>query len=252
MLDDDLPKKILESLGYEVLPRPTSMKKEADFIVTYGSSRVFVEAKLKSDDVQKTFEKEQTLDQGEVFVSEATLGRNETISGVIRKASHQLRDSQSEDFNVLMYVAIGINARTKRDQIVDTIYGSTKIIEYMKPPVSKTCFFFRNSDFYRRKECLDAAIVGYYLTNNQLEIAIYLNPYSDRYESLKDSEFLRPFGKAVIDPILLEKSGEAYIPDADIDRKNPSQVLRNLENKYGIHPCPPLDFNSPEISIIDA
>jgi hypothetical protein len=206
MSDDELPKSILKSLGYKVTSRATSAKKEADFLVEYESCVALVEAKIKSDATAKTIQKENALEQGNIFVSEAVRGRNETVSGVIRNASRQLRSSFSHEyeFSMLIYIATGINARTKCDQIFDTIYGSSKIIEYKKPPAPKTCYFFRNSDFFSRKEYLDAAIVGY-LFNKEINVLMCLNPYSERYNNLRNSKFLLPFKNAVIDPFLLEK-----------------------------------------------
>lgn len=89
-------------------------------------------------------------------------------------------------------------------------------------------------------------------------LKICLNPYSLRYQALKVSEFLLPFGSAVLDPIDEEKAGRAYIPDDDVERKEQDftsafslydPVLHHLADKYKTGQLIRFDFNAPEFAI---
>ncbi|WP_303746418.1 hypothetical protein [Stenotrophomonas pigmentata] len=260
---DEIAKQTLTQLGFivEKLPEATeSGKKMPDFFVRYGSSSALVEAKLKVDDPDQAILRENVLTSGEAYVSDHVLGRNETLSGIVRNGSKQLKAAIEfeADFNVIFFLMNCINARAVREQLVDTLYGRTMVMEYGKPSQLKACYFYRNSDFYRRQE-IDAAIVGYSEANGgDLKFRICLNPYSPHHNELKASEFLLPFGPAVTDPISEEQAGLAYIPDAGVERREQNfmrlfsfcdPVLLHLAAKYGTAPLVRLDFNAPEISI---
>ncbi|HEA3126380.1 hypothetical protein [Aeromonas veronii] len=257
---DEISKCLLEWLGYDVVVIPTSdreQKKEADFFITYGNESAIVEAKIKEDSEDVARKKEEKLLAGEVAIVEGKLGRNETISGIIKQAKKQLRSSSDKehDFKFISFIATGSNPLTKADQFKDTIYGSTLIVTPANGD-SKTCYFYRNADFFRHK-LIDAAIIGY-KQGEYITVYLALNPYSENYERLKASYFIRPFGDKYIDPIELEKQGKAYIPDAHIDRKlteiaqltplyNP--IIHHLMEKYNLSFAIPVDFDSPELSI---
>jgi len=55
--------------------------------------------------------------------------------------------------------------------------------------------------------------------NGSAILKICLNPYLPRYQNLRESEPLLPSGQAVLDRIRGEKEDRAYIPDAEIERK---------------------------------
>jgi len=262
MESDKIAYELLKNLGYAIEIIPTSdkeQKKEADFLITYKDIVAIVEAKLKEDDPKIANEKERKLVAGEVSIVEGKLGRNETHSGIINKATKQLISSgdKEHDFKIISFIATGSNVKTKADQFKDTIYGSTLIMESSdNGTTSKICYFFRNADFYRKKG-IDAAVVSYIL-NGEIITQLCLNPYSKKFEALRNSIFLEPFNDAVIDPIDLERQGLAYIPDNDIERKlndiqklspmhNP--VLQHLTKKYNTGFLVNADFDSPELSI---
>lgn len=261
MESDDLARSLLENLGYDVFIIPPSNiegKKEADFIISLNSYSALVEAKLKKDDPKEYLKREDTLESGSVYCSNHTLGRNETISGIIGNAARQLRSSTDKEhnFRVLFFIANCINAKVVSEQFIDTIYGRTEIIELENHNTTKKCYFYRNSDFYRRN-IIDAAIVGYKF-GQDVHLKICLNTYSENYEFIKNSGFISPFGASVVDPLTEESLGLAYIPDKDIERKENEfskvfpfydPVLIHLSQKYHTGRLIKADFNCPEISI---
>lgn len=263
MKSDHLAEHSLTQLGFSVekLPESTeSGKKMPDFLVKYGPTSALVEAKLKIDNPQDAAERENVLDTGEVYASDHALGRDETLSGIVRKGSRQLKAQTGleADFKVLFVLMDCINASVVSEQLVDTLYGRTSVIECGKPPRPKPCYFYRNSDFYRRQET-DAAIVGHVQAHDgSTKLKICLNPYSPRYQKLKTSDFLLPFRQAVLDPIDEEEAGRAYIPDADVERKEHEftrafplydPVLHHLAEKYKTAQLLRADFNAPEFTI---
>ncbi|MBQ0960216.1 hypothetical protein KAK06_14775 [Ideonella sp. 4Y11] len=263
MKSDDLAQQALTQLGFSVQKLPESAecgKKMPDFLVRRGVASALVEAKLKVDDSEKASMRERALDSGEVYVSEHVLGRDETLSGIVRNGANQLKADAGVDaeFKVLFVLMDCINAYVVSEQLVDTLYGRTSVFEYGKPPQLKHCYFYRNSDFYRRQET-DAAIVGLVQPYDVIKILrICLNPFSPRYLKLKTSEFLVPFNKAVLDPIEEEEAGRAYIPDAKVERKEQEftqafplydPVLHHLAEKYKTAPLVRADFNASEFAI---
>lgn len=263
MKSDDLAEHTLTQLGFSVekLPESTeSGKKMPDFLVRHGPASALVEAKLKVDDPEEATDRETALDTGKVYVSDHVLGRDETLSGIVRNGSKQLKADTGvdADFKVLFVLMDCINARVVSEQLVDTLYGRTSVIEYGKPPQPMPCYFYRNGDFYRRQET-DAAIVGHVQAHDgNIIFKICLNPYSPRYQKIKTSELLLPFGQAVLDPIDEEEAGRAYIPDAEVERKEQEftqafplydPVLHHLAEKYKTAQLLRLDFNAPEFAI---
>ncbi len=263
MKSDDLAEHTLTQLGFSVEKLPVSTesgKKMPDFLVRHGPASALVDAKLKVDDPQEITVREEALGTGEVYVSDHVLGRDETLSGIVRNGSKQLKaDTGIEaDFKVLFFLMDCINARVVSEQLVDTLYGRTSVIECGKPPQPKPCYFYRNSDFYRRQET-DAAIVGHVQEHDgNMILKICLNPYSSRYQKIKASDFMLPFGQAVVDPIDEEEAGRAYIPDAEVERKEQDftlafplydPVLHHLAEKYKTAQLLCFDFNAPEFAI---
>lgn len=265
MNSDDLSKKLLEELGFSIKKIPEKNdRKEADFLAKFGDDYFLIEAKIKSDSGSEINNKEETLARGDVFVSEASLGRDETISTIIRNASKQLRSSSSfhgHNYKLVFIFCVDINTKTKSDKVIDTLYGRTQIIEMNKPdPVLKPCYYFRHSDLYRRKDDIDGVVVGYEDLQGCANFKFCLNTYSDNYSKLKGSLLASKFGMALVDPIGEEANQKAYIPDIDVPRSKPDNsnltaldhpMLNHLKEKYGTDFLLNIDFDSPEISIRD-
>lgn len=165
---DGIAYEIFKSLGFEVEIIPPSDhqgKKEADFLVSYHDQTAIVECKLKEDDPQVAKEKENKLANGKISIIDGSHGRNETHSGIIRHAEKQLKSSADKphDFKIISFICTGSNVKTKQQQFIDTIYGSTTITDGR---TAKTCYFYRHSDFMRRNS-IDGAVAGYILVESR-------------------------------------------------------------------------------------
>jgi len=256
----------LEQLGYQVKKIPESRidgKSEADFIVEYKGCYdiAIIEAKLKTDDKEILRERENTLLAGKPFVFDAELGNNNSIWAISSKAKKQLLSSGDEhkhNYKILLFIADGINPDTKYEQILDTIYGRTRILEYNSGKIIP-CYYFRNSIFYTRK-VIDAVIV---ISNSRIQIPYFklcLNNHSDNYQNMKESCFVKPFKNRIVDPEEEEKEGLAFLLDDDITRRvneleemlpspyNP--LLEHLQKKYDTGILRTFDPYTPTIEIL--
>ena len=158
-------RQLLEHWGIYVEDIPTSdleQKQEADFLACFGNIRVIIEEKTKEDDPDYLAARFKELQEGGIRMESIPLVRNETISGVIRDAAHQLRSSSNihNNFCFIWFTATGVNAQAKYEQFIATLYGCTNIVE-QNTACYRRCYYFMNSDFYRRATVVDAAVAAY-------------------------------------------------------------------------------------------
>jgi len=250
MSSDDISKIILECLGLRVekLEEPGD-RKEADFLAYYEDEIFIIEAKLREDDEKELCRRESVLSQGDVYVKDDALGRDNTVSGALSNARDQLISSaqvHGHDLRIVFHLSKGINAKAKCEIAADTLLGRTNIFDVVNNSC-KPCYFFRYSDFYRYRHAFDAAIVGYVDGYAGLHANAYVNPHSPRYEKAKESEFLIRLGRR--DPVAEEAQGLAYIPDPNISVRDPGGVLNHLCAKYKNKMLQQIDFLAPEIAI---
>lgn len=151
MKSDNLAEHVLRSLGFAVEKiKASDVVKRPDFKIAFGQASAIVEAKLRESDPAEVKRREEILAAGSVYASDHALGRNETISGIVKKGADQLAagDDIGCEFRILLVIADCINAMTVRDQLMDTLYGRTQIIELGKLPVQyKPCFFIETAIF---------------------------------------------------------------------------------------------------------
>jgi hypothetical protein len=219
-------------------------------LATFGNVRVLVEEKTKEDDPNYLIKRAEQLERGEVHAATLPLTRDETLSGLIRDASRQLRSSsdKSHDFRLMWFTATGIHAEGKYEQFMATLYGRTNILE-MNGAHYRRCYYFRNSDFFRRAEVIDGAIVAH-TDGVSITAKLCLNSLSPRFEDLRRSTVLAPLGAAVEDPVALEAAGTAFILDCALDRGIEGPLLAYLQQKYATAPLMRLDLGYTNASIL--
>lgn len=244
---------LLEHWGVSVQDIPTSdaeEKKEADFLAAFDGAKVLIEEKTKEDDPEYLAVRTRELEQGDIHAATLPLIRNETISGIVRDASKQLRSSSNlqHDFRLVWFTASGVNAQGKYEQFMATLYGRTNILE-MNSADYRRCYYFRNADFFRRAAVIDGAVAAY-TDGKSITARLCLNALSPRYAALKQSTVLRPFGTAVEDPVELEASGTAFILDSDLSRKDEGPLLVYLQAKYKTAPLMKFDLGYTNASIL--
>lgn len=247
---DELSTFVLKQLGLRVEKlKEQGGRKESDFLAYYNDEIFLIEAKVKQDDQKEVVKREETLSKGEVYLKDETLGRKKSISVKLENARDQLISSSEfhkHDLRIIFHFSRGINPKAKCEQARDTLLGRTEIFN-MKDATCKPCYFFRKSDFYEYRDAFDAAIVGYVDGSGKMNLNIYLNPFSPRYEEAKQSEYLTHH--SALDPIAEEANGRAYMPDQGINIENLQAILENLYEKYNNKMIRHIDFNAPQIAI---
>jgi len=241
---------LLTHWGVPVEDISTSQKQEPDFLATFGGVRVLIEEKTKEDDPDYLALRASELDRGQVHGTSLPLVRDETLSGLVRDASHQLRSSSDRphDFRLMWFTATGVQAVAKYEQFMATLYGRTNILE-MNASEYRRCYYFRYSDFFRRADVIDGAVVA--RTDGQaLHAKLCLNSLSVRYAALRSSPVVAPFGNAVEDPLELEAAGKAFVLDSDLDRKDEQPLLMYLQNKYATRPLMKFDLGDLSASVL--
>ena len=230
----------IKEWGFLVIKIPESNnkgEKRPDFEVKVDGITYLIEVKSREDDKEEISEKRATLEQGEIYGQHKPLVRKNTVSGIIRDACEQLKNYGSDDcFRIVWLCAIDEAQTAKFEQFKAALYGKTQMFDLDGDGHHRPCYFYRNSDFFRYRNILDAAIVS---TLSQVELCF--NPFSVKNVELHTSRFAKTFKDSVCDPIKDESEGYAYIVDSDIDRKNENAVMRYLQKKY----------NAPKLQKID-
>jgi len=256
---DKISFDILTRIGMEISPlQARNDRKEADFIGTIGNERYIIEAKVKTDDPQLKKDKEEALSAGEVHITGGSLGPNDLIAKIIRSGAHQLRASaeiHKHDYKILIVASEGINRRTKSDNVLNTLYGRTLVLN-IDTKILKPCYFFYNAEFFRRGNDIDAVIECCIDFSGTYSLQLCLNPYSDCYQNLRDSSLSKVF-ESIIDPFLDESKQLCYMPDANISPSKPADkslslymnpMLLHLKEKYKTGFLIALDYYSPELT----
>lgn len=246
-----IAKQVMQMWGATVSQVPTSSKDECDLVAELDGVRLLVEEKTKLDDPRDAQAREDTFARGEVHGSVLPLRHNNTISGIVRKASAQLSSTGADvthDLRIIWFTGMGYHGEAKQHQFMSTLYGSTRVFE-LDSPQMRPCYFFRNSDFFRFRDQLDGAVAAY-LTGDTVTMKLCLNPCSPSWERLRDSPFARHFKVGLIDPIAEELAGEAYIVDSDMSRTNGYEVLQFLEKKYGLKKVQHMDMHMASAAVL--
>lgn len=243
-------KSLLKHWGIDVSDIPTSVKEESDFLATFGTCKVLIEEKTKIDNSNRLSQRDATLSKGEVHGASTPLVRDNRLSGLVKKAASQLLSSSEKDhdFRLMWFTGTGVDANAKFHQFIATIYGMTNILE-MNASHYRRCYFFRNSDFHLHAQVIDGAIVAH-VSGSSIAAKLCLNPLSPRFDALRNSPVVVPFGTAVEDPVALEQKNEVFVVDSDIDRNDESALLAFIQSKYSTLPLMKLDLGYLSASVL--
>lgn len=235
---------VLSQWGATVEPIATSEKEESDWLATLDGFRLLVEEKTKLEDPEKIAARTEALKSGGVHGTIASLRPNNRISGIVKKAAKQLRSTGADvdhDARIVWFTSAGFDRVSKDHQAFNTIYGATKVFDLDVSKSLKDCYFFHNSEFFRCRD-LDGALLAV-ASGGTATVRLCLNPFSDRWQSLRDSPFAKKFVRGLVDPIASEAAGEAMVADTDIDRRDSNAILEYLVGKYGIQRLQNMDMN---------
>ena len=252
MKSQSIARAVLEHFKFLVEDIPTAAHEglqEADFKATFAGVTLLMEEKIKEEAPSAVARRQATHAQGAVHVETLPFWRDTTVSGVVRKASQQLRSSSRHphDFRFIWFTATGATAIGKYEQFRATMYGHTNILEFGSNDC-RPCYFFRHSDFFKRSDVIDGAIAAY-TSGSSVVAKVCLNPHSQRYAALRRSPVLYPFGTEIEDPLELEAHGKALVLDTDLDRRDKGPLLEYLQRKYSTGPLMTIDLGYTRASV---
>lgn len=238
---------IEEAIGFQMKEWGLSVKKipesniegerRPDFEVTKHGYTYLIEVKSREDDQKEVARKKEILDQGEIYGQHMPLVRKNIVSNIIKDACNQLKNYGENEWCRIVWLCALNDAQTgKFEQFKAALYGKTQMFDLDGDGFHRPCYFYRDSDFFRYRSVLDAAIIS---TLSKVELCF--NPFSKKNAKFKTSSFSKIFKDSVCDPIKDESKGYAYIVDSDVDRKNENAVMTYLRDKY----------NAPKLSKID-
>jgi hypothetical protein len=233
------------SHGFSVDDVPRENNEErADQLVYNRSERILLELKIKGESKIEEAQRDSVLSRGEIHrYSDPSLRRNK-MSALISKGVSQLTQTPiAADFNVIWLHGAGRYCDHHQRRFIATLYGRRWLIE-IPGPGARWCYYFEDSDFFRRRHELAAAIVS---CGDECILCINdLHPAADRF---RRSSFRASFKDSYIDPPEAETKNEAYIPPSEIDRGDPAAMLTAVAHKYNVQRL--IDF-TPTMHIAEA
>jgi hypothetical protein len=231
-------KRYFEHLGYTAEKIEEGTEQTPDFLVYDDSVSILVELKTKFPSAAEIAARQLMLDRGSIHNIHEVIIRKNTLSGITRHAAEQLKKYGAEKLlRIVFLLTVGHLAEPRFAQFEASLYGSTTIVDFAKG-VAKDCYFFYESDFFRFRHSLDAAIVS-----TERDRALFLNPHSPRADQCRKSSLCDRFDGVVVDPIEREKQGNAYYVDGTLDRHNEDEVIASLKEKYHSQTLMKIDMN---------
>ncbi len=227
-----IAKDWLRQFGFEVTDIELQEGiKTPDFEVAGKHSKYTIELKIKGDDAEEVARDSEALSRGELVSRSTPLGSRNTLSGRIKEAVEQLieHDPQGKTFRVVWLHCTGLDPGLHEKRFHSTLFG-TETLWINELVYTVTCYYFHESAFYTWRNQLDAVI----LTLGE-EGQLCINSLSPRVDKFRESELVHSMCNGLCDPKKLEASyREVMLADCDIDRKKPDEVIRCLQDKYGV------------------
>lgn len=242
---------ILRHLGFDVAPIAEGDEEAADWIASIDGEVVLVEEKTKFEDEAEVARRTAAYAAGRAFDSHTPFTSNNRLSGISRKAAGQLAASAEEilhQYRLVWLTATGHTHEAKFHQYIATLYGTTNVVERGRIVPLRRCYFYRNSDFFRFREQLDGAVVAE-SDGEHVNLKLCLNLLSPRFALLRTSRTRAAFGNGVLDPLVDEAEGGAFIVDCDLDRSREGDLLEFLRSKYGTDYLMQMDMGMSSVSM---
>ena len=223
-----------EQFGYHIEKIPESDQPRPDFYAEKDGDEYLIEVKSKEPNVDLKQRRDLLLTSGQVFDETYSMVRQSGITKTISEAKNQLiaLDPNNSYFRLVCVVGLGHNAEARLSQVEATLFGRTTVVDWStEDGPMKHCYYFHFSDFFRYRAELDGAIL---MNANGESGWLCINDLAPRYSALRQSSIVRTFGTAVIDPPELERSGDAWIVDGNVDRRNKTAVINYVRDKYSL------------------
>ena len=221
---------------------PVSSEKTPDFLIKHKEDNILIELKTKLDSDELIKKRENDFKKGETHEYITSISRDNPISNKIKKAYKQLKAQKKRydaDFCFIILLSAGYSKHTQFLKIETTLFGK----KYIHPAdedstiEGKEYFYFTNSDFNKYKDIIDGAFI---IADQYCKLCI--NSLSANYPDFIKSDFVKTFHPYVIDPLVLEGKGEAFIVEGGVDRSDEHSVKKYICEKYGLKKIIAVDF----------
>jgi hypothetical protein len=222
-------RKFFEHLGYVVTKIPeVDNEKRADYRVEDAADLFIVEVKGRGPDLNFT----RQLEEFAYAESQQPVDRMNRISKQISNAADQLAATDDGSaLRLIAFVAAGDDPDLQVEQFQRTLYGTVDLLQEGDSEVTAVpCFYFTFNDFFRFRH-VDGAVI----LSPRRGAKLCVNDFSDRRDRLRTSKLYQTLSAsgAITDPMVLEKSGKAFVADTDdLNRRDETAVLDYVRKKY--------------------
>lgn len=226
---------LLHQFGLEVERVPTQANARTPDLRSVGGSETYA-IELKQRDSDRVLH--AITESGPRAIHQLVpfgLTRDAAIQSVVRDAAHQLRLELETTFRVVWVQCEGFDDESDQMQVQNSLLGSEYLIDRGSGGRSYLCHFFGESDFWRYRAELDAAIVSRQVDRDNINYSLLINPHSSRNGRLKASSLVASIGpNAVVDVEAEEAALECLIADCDLPRSDCDAVLEYVRAKYDL------------------
>ena len=224
-------RRFLEAHDFSVgeIPEAPDVRR-ADLRAAHGTEEYLLE--VKTGIGEETYL--STLYRTGAADREQPLGRTNAVAARIRDGAEQVLATPSgrNAFRLVALVALGDDPETQASQFRATLYGTVDVLTANEngSAIRTPCYFFSFSEFFRLRHIAGSLI----LIPGGRQLCV--NTFSDRAPELRASRlgWLFTTNGGLVDPSTLEATGQAFIADCSLDRRNEEAVLQYVRGKYSL------------------
>lgn len=215
------------TLNLEVLDTINDQK-TPDFITTLDGKKYLLELKSSFESDEAVEAKKLAFEQDEIYRKHEVIGPTNKNSRNFNNAYKQLKnrkDSESAEYCLYIINLTNTDSSYQEQTVFANLLGAANVLTDGE---CSTCLYYHESEFFKRRDLIDGAIIVAMNSNPVL----VLNDYSENYLPLKASSLASLFDE-VYDPVLMEKNPGVISVREGIDRKDRAALRSYLEKKYG-------------------
>lgn len=232
------------ALNFEVLDTIEGQK-TPDFITTHDGERYLLELKSSFESDEAVKAKKLAFEQGEIYQKHEVIQPINKNSRNFNNAYKQLKNrKESESAKYCLYIInlTNTDGSYQEQTVFANLLGAANVLT---DGDCSTCLYYHESEFYKRRDLIDGAII----VKRDSNPILILNDYSENYASLKENSFTSLFGE-VCDPLVMEQSPGIISIREGIDRKDRAALRSYLERKYAFEFAIEVPFQNIQTSAI--
>jgi hypothetical protein len=227
--------EFLESRGFTITLIPRTNDKTPDCEIESGGESSLLELKLKGPDEDEFARETAAMATGAIVHRSEPLSPWGRLSNIVRDGAKQLQhhDPTNQKLHLVWLHSWGYQDELLEELTSITLFGRAKLVSESGFSGMKTCYFFRESSFFTLRNSLDA-VISTRGEGHTLQLTFCVNTFSPRINVLRASRIFQVFQGGYTDPAALEATGDIWVADCDVPRKDEIGVLAYLRQKYGV------------------